>query len=77
MNEIIYPIHFHRKFERNWASRVAREAPVRRSRPEGTDTCHCGESITAPYSSNYSPDAVVNKWHCSACGRRWTTTAGI
>lgn len=80
MTAVIYPLHFQRRFERNWANRVARDAaraPARRSRPEGTDTCACGHKVTAPYSASYSAKAVVNKWHCSVCGARWKTTADL
>jgi hypothetical protein len=47
MNAIIYPIDFHRDFERRWATRMAGAKP-RRSRREGTDTCECGNVVTAP-----------------------------
>jgi hypothetical protein len=77
MTAIVYPIHFQRKFERRWANRVARYAVVRKSRPEGTDTCACGHDVTAPYSSNYTPKAVINRWHCSACGADWRTSANV
>jgi hypothetical protein len=80
MPAVIYPLHFQRKFERTWANRIARVAgppPVRRSRPQGTDRCACGQDVTAPYNSSYSGKAVVNKWHCSTCNARWTTTADL
>jgi hypothetical protein len=77
MNAIIYPIRLQRKSERKWANRVARELPIRRSRSEGTDTCACGEVVTAPVNSQYSLHAVTNKWHCSKCNARWTTEAAI
>jgi hypothetical protein len=80
MTAVIYPISFQRRFERDGAKGVAQDAgpaPARTSSPEGTDTCTCGHTVTAPYSSNYSAKTVVNKWHCSACGARWKTTADI
>jgi hypothetical protein len=77
MNAIIYPIHLQRNFERRWANRDARELPIRRSRPEGTDTCACGYTVTAPVNSQYSLHVVTNKWHCSKCNARWTTEASI
>jgi hypothetical protein len=77
MNAIIYPIHLQRKSDRKWTNRIARELPIRRSRPEGTDACACGEVVTAPVNSQYSLHAVTNKWHCSKCNARWTTEAAI
>jgi len=80
MAAAIHPIYLQRKSERNSANRAVRNAgptPRRKSRPEGTDTCTCGHVVTAPYSSNYSPKALINKWHCSACGARWRTTADL
>ena len=56
---------------------LAGELPVRRSRPEGTDTCACGYTVTAPVNSQYSLHIVTNKWHCSKCNARWTTEASI
>jgi hypothetical protein len=77
MNAIIYPIHLQRRSERKWANRVARELTIRRSRPEGTDTCACGNTVTAPVNSQYSLHVVINKWHCSKCNSPWTTEASI
>jgi hypothetical protein len=74
MNALIYPIHLQRDFERRWAARMVRD-PTRQSPPEGTDTCACGNTVTAPSSSTYSPDEIANYWECSACGRRWKTIA--
>ncbi|ABD06865.1 conserved hypothetical protein [Rhodopseudomonas palustris HaA2] len=47
----------------------------RRSNPLGTDSCVCGQAVVAPSRSNYSASAVVNEWHCTACGRSWKTFA--
>jgi hypothetical protein len=74
MNAIIYPIHFRRAFEQRWAARMVHDA-ARRSPPEGTDTCTCGHKVIAPSSSTCGPNEVVSRWECSACGRRWETTA--
>jgi hypothetical protein len=74
MNAIIYPIHLRRQFEQRWAARIVRDEP-RRSPPEGTDTCICGQTVIAPRISTYAPDEIVNHWECSACGKRWATTA--
>jgi hypothetical protein len=74
MSAPIYPIHLRRDFERRWAARMVREA-TGQSPPEGTDTCACGKTVTAPSSSTYSPDEVANYWECSACGRQWKTIA--
>lgn len=72
MNAIIYPLHFHRQFEQRWAASVTER--FRRSPPEGTDRCVCGHTVVAPSSSTYTPDAVVNHWHCAKCGEEWTTS---
>jgi hypothetical protein len=74
MDGLIYPIHFRRDFERRWAARIVRDA-TRQSPAAGTDTCVCGATVTAPIGSTYSPDEIANYWECSACGRRWKTTA--
>jgi hypothetical protein len=74
MNAIIYPLHLRRRFERRWAARMVRDEP-RRSPSQGTDTCACGQVITAPISSTYLPTGIVNEWRCSACGRHWDTIA--
>ena len=74
MNAPIYPIHLRREFERRWASRMAC-GEARRSPAKGTATCICGDTVTAPSSSTYSPDEVANHWECSACGTRWKTIA--
>ena len=76
MNAIIYPVHFHRDFERRWATRMAGAKP-RRSRREGRDTCECGNIVTAPSGSSYSPSGVINEWWCTACGRQWETVADL
>ncbi|MEH2501669.1 MULTISPECIES: hypothetical protein [unclassified Bradyrhizobium] len=73
MNSIIYPLHFQRRFERRWASRMVSEP--RRSPSRGTNTCSCGQLVTAPVSSTYLPTGVVNEWRCSACGNNWETIA--
>ena len=70
----IYPLHFQRRFERLWASRMVRDEP-RRSPSRGTNTCSCGHTITAPVSSTYSSTGIVNQWQCSACGSEWETIA--
>jgi hypothetical protein len=70
----IYPLHFHRRFERRWASRVVSVEP-RRSPSRGTSICSCGHLVTAPVSSTYLPTGVVNEWRCSACGNDWETIA--
>jgi hypothetical protein len=46
MNAIIYPVRFHRNFERRWATRMAAE--LRRSRSEGTETFECERSLALP-----------------------------
>ncbi|MEH2531527.1 hypothetical protein V1277_002092 [Bradyrhizobium sp. AZCC 1588] len=73
MKSIIYPLHFQRRFERRWASRMVSELP--RSPSRGTNTCSCGQLVTAPVSSTYLPTGVVNEWRCSACGNNWETIA--
>jgi hypothetical protein len=77
MYAMVYPIHLQRKSERKWANRVPRELPIRRSRPDGTDTCACGYTVTAPVSSRYSLHVIINKWHCSKCDAWWTTEAAV
>jgi len=74
MNVLIYPLHFHRQFERRWAARVADDWN-RRSPVQGTDTCTtCGHVVTAPSASTRLPTGkVVNRWHCSVCGSAWDT----
>ncbi|WP_084810840.1 hypothetical protein [Bradyrhizobium sp. NAS80.1] len=74
MSSILYPLHFQRRFERRWASRMVSDGP-RRSPSQGTSTCTCGHLIIAPVSSTYLPAGVVNKWRCSACGNDWETIA--
>jgi hypothetical protein len=74
MNAIIYPLHPRRRFESRWTARMVRDEP-RRSPSQGTDTCACGQVITAPISSTYLPTGIVNEWRCSACGRHWDTIA--
>jgi hypothetical protein len=74
MNAIIYPIHLRRNFQRRLAARFVSD-DLHRSPPEGTDTCACGHTVVAPCRSTYAPNEVVNHWECSACGRRWETTA--
>lgn len=79
MSAVIYPLHFERRFARKWArsARDASPAPMRRSRPESTDTCACGQVLVAPYNSTYSAKAVINKWHCMNCNAKWSTIADI
>jgi hypothetical protein len=73
MTAVIYPLDLHRKFEQRSASRV--QSQHRRSPPEGTDICVCGQTVIAPASSTYTPDVVINHWQCAKCGREWTTSA--
>lgn len=79
MEGLIYPIHFHRRFERLWALRFNLQANTdhRRSPAKGTDVCVCSEVITAPHASSYAPSKVSNEWYCPSCGRRWTTEAHL
>jgi hypothetical protein len=74
MDGLIYPIHFQRDFERRWAARIVRDV-ARQWPAEGTDTCVCGATVTAPIESTYSPAEIANDWECSACGKRWKTIA--
>jgi hypothetical protein len=74
MNAIIYPISLRRNFRQHLAGRLTND-DLRRSPPEGTDTCICGHTVIAPNRSTHAPNEVVNHWECSACGRRWETTA--
>jgi hypothetical protein len=76
MNSIIYPLHFHRRLERRWASKMSSEQP-HRSPSRGTNSCSCGHLVTAPVSSTYLQERVVNQWQCSACGNRWETSADL
>jgi transcription elongation factor Elf1 len=75
MNSLIYPLHFHRQFERRWAARMADDQD-RRSPSQGTDTCiACGHVVIAPSTSTHLPTGkVVNRWNCSACGTTWDTS---
>jgi hypothetical protein len=74
MSAPIYPLHFHRQFERRWAARAADDQD-RRSPSQGTDKCTaCGHVVTAPSSSTHLPTGrIVNYWRCSACGNAWDT----
>jgi hypothetical protein len=72
MSPIIYPLHFQRRLERSWASRMIRQEPSRLP-SRGTNTCTCGHVVTAPIRSTYLPTGVVNEWRCSACGNDWET----
>ena len=76
MSAPIYPLHFHRQFERRWAARAADDQD-RRSPSQGTDKCTaCGHVVTAPSSSTHLPTGrIVNYWRCSACGNAWDTFA--
>ena len=58
MNAIIYPVHFHRNFERLWEKRVAGLVP-RHSPSEGTDTCGQGNVIGACGDLGNSPTGVT------------------
>ena len=73
MSAIIYPLDFHRKFERRWAAGA--QSQQRRSPPEGTDICICGHTVIAPSRATYTPGVVINHWQCARCGREWTTSA--
>ena len=74
MCDLIYPLHFHRQFERRWSAKAANDQD-RRSPSHGTDTCTaCGHVVTAPSRSTHLPTGkVVNHWRCSACGNAWNT----
>ena len=72
MYAMVYPKHLQKSSERRWENRVARELPVRRSRPEGSNTCFCANTVTASVSSQHSSDIVINKRRCSKCNARWT-----
>jgi hypothetical protein len=74
MNALVYPLHFHRRFERRWAAQATGDQS-RRSPPQGTDTCtKCGHVVTAPSRSTHLPTGkIVNHWCCSACGNTWDT----
>ena len=74
MSSIIYPLHFQRRFERRWASRMVSDEP-RRSPSRGTNTCTCGHVVTAPVRSTCLSTGAVNEWRCSACGNNWETIA--
>jgi hypothetical protein len=74
MAPINYPIHIRRNFNRRWNALFAQKAP-RNSPPEGTDTCRCGDVVTAPSASFHTTLLVVNEWRCSRCGERWQTMA--
>jgi len=75
MDAIVYPLHVQRRFEQRWAARRVVDDEFRRSPPQGTDTCRCGDVVTAPSHSTYTPTGVVNEWQCSACGGHWQTIA--
>jgi hypothetical protein len=68
MNAVIYPVHFHRNFERRLLRRMAGLEP-RRSRSEGTDTCERGNVVGALGDSSNSPTGVINEW-------RWRPVTG-
>jgi len=74
MNALIYPLHFHRRFEPRWATRVISDQK-RRSPPQGTDACTtCGHVVTAPSRSTHLPSGkIINHWQCSTCGNTWDT----
>jgi hypothetical protein len=74
MSALIYPLHFHRQFERRWSAKAANDRD-RRSPTQGTDTCTaCGHIVTAPSRSTHLPTGkIVNHWRCSACGNNWNT----
>ena len=60
MNAVIYPVYFHRNFERRWATRMA-EAEPRRLRREGTDTCECGNVVGVPRSFGHLPIGITHE----------------
>ena len=70
MNAIIHPIHLRCNFQHRSADRFVSD-DVRRSPPEGTDTCVCGYTVIALSRSTYAPNEIVNHWKCSARGRCW------
>jgi len=70
----IYPIDIARDFNRRWTVMQA-ETHARRSPPQGTDTCRCGDKIVAPSRSTFAPREVSNYWHCTVCDRYWKTIA--
>jgi hypothetical protein len=74
MTALIYPLYFHRQFERRWAARAV-DDQERRSPSQGQDICTvCGHVVTAPSTSTHLPTGrVVNRWFCSACGNGWET----
>jgi hypothetical protein len=74
MNSPIYPIQLHRDFERRWAARMARDSSAQ-SPSEGTHTCVCGNSVTAPNRPTYSSVEITNYRHCGVCGTSWKTIA--
>lgn len=74
MPPIIYPMHISRSFEHRWSALCAQRA-LRRSPPEGTDTCRCGYVVTAPSASFHTTMLVVNEWRCPRCVERWQTMA--
>jgi hypothetical protein len=74
MNAIIYPVYFHRNFERRWATRMTGLEP-RRSRPEGADTCACrnvvGEGVQpAGECAVRAEDALIRELHRGSQSKR-------
>ena len=59
MKGVIYPLSFHQRFERRWATRLARDEPLR-SPDRGTNICTCGEVVVAPVHSSYPPARSIN-----------------
>ena len=74
MNAIIYPISLRRNFRQHLAGRLMNGDP-RRSPPEGTDTASAATPSSLPTDQHTLPTRIINHWECSACGRRWETTA--
>ena len=60
MNAVIYPVYFHRNFERRWATRMAGAEPRRFPR-NGADTYACGNVVGAPRSLGHSPIGITHR----------------
>jgi hypothetical protein len=60
MNAVIYPVYFHRNFERRWATRMAGTEPRRFPRKDA-DTYACGNIVGAPRSFGHSPIGITDK----------------
>lgn len=71
---IIYPLHFQRRFERRWASRMIRVEP-QRSPSQEISARPCGDLNMGPVSSTCLPSEILHEGHRSACGTNCETTA--